>query len=221
MGKHSKSCKTFDSESNIIKESKYEKAEDSILSNTKNATVSENNIMTPGNNLKTDNNSNTMNNPVGFTMKILEVEVLRDEFNNEFKDYLFEINIGNRKIFNINKRFSEFINLNRALKLELNKESIYFPETEIIFSDDFDFESNITAENIHALEDYFNEISSNKRVYYSSSFKKFFKISEEEESPNKTNNNYLSNPSSINTVNNLIGSNKQINQEKNYNSKVD
>jgi hypothetical protein len=134
----------------------------------------------------------------------LEVEILRDEFNNDYKDYLTEINIGNKKIYNINKRFSDFVHLNNALRFEFNREPNILPDSDIIFSDEYDFESNITAENIHALENYFNELSSNPRIYNCLRFRKFFAIPEEDNSPFQSQKDIMNNP----TCNNALNSNK-------------
>ncbi len=185
-----------------------------MVSNTKNATNSDINILTTAgnNNLNKDTNTNQSlynNNQMGLLIKILEVEILRDEFNNDYKDYLIEINLGNKKIYNINKRFNDFLNINNALKAEFAREVNFFPDTEIIFSDEFDFESNISAENIHALENFFNELSLNPKVYYSARFRKFFKIQDEEDSQK----NHLTNPSSSS---NAVNSNRI----SNLNSKV-
>ncbi len=175
--------------------------------------MSENNLVTNGNNNnKESTNFNISLFVPSFFMKILEVEILKDEYNKDYKDYLVEINIGNKKIFNINKRFTDFININKNLKIELSRELVNFHENEIIFTEEFDFESNITAENIHFLECYFNEISQNPKIFHSNNFKKFFKIPDDEDNYQNNNRNHFGVPQTSNNFNNFIGNNIKQNK---------
>lgn len=111
------------------------------------------------------------------TVKILEVEF----FNDEFFEYLTEVNVDNKKIYNLCKRFHQFVNLHKALKAEFSGESVIFPETAKIFNEEYHFEKKIDEENINALENYLNEISANVLIYASDTFHKFFEIADYEQ----------------------------------------
>jgi len=123
------------------------------------------------------------------TLKILDVELLKDNLGNEYKNFLIEVNIGNKQIFNINKCFHDFSELNEILRKEFYNDSIDFLDNQKIFYQEFDFESNITESNLKALENYLNELSSNPKILTSLNFNKFLNsFSEDVKSMKETQN---------------------------------
>jgi len=113
----------------------------------------------------------------------LEVEFLVDENNNNFYDYLTEIVHDNKRISNINKKFYDFTCLHINLSNVFH--DINFPDSYIIFTDEYNFETKINEKNIKLLENYLNEIGNNKKIIGSNIYKEFFEIQIQNPTENK------------------------------------
>ena len=104
----------------------------------------------------------------------MEIEILIDENNNNFYDYLLEIVHENKRIENFNKKFYDFAELHFILANEFP--DLNYPDSYIIFSDEYNFEAKINEKNIKLLENYLNEIGFNKKIISSQIYKEFFDI---------------------------------------------
>lgn len=95
---------------------------------------------------------------------------------NDYYEYLTEVNINNKKIYNLNKKFEDFMNLHKNLKTEFINDSSIFPESTKIFTEEYNFEAKINQQNIKLLEIYLNEIGSHPKIYLSNKFRKFAEL---------------------------------------------
>lgn len=193
---HRENCKNF-IEISSISEQKLDYYDTDSLIATKNNTLSDNNnILTTGGNYFPNINYKNNNYSYQCIVRILEVEYLEDENNNNYYEYLMEVKHDNKRILNMNKKFFDFVNLHFSLLNEFNNTNFSFPDSFIIFTEEFNFEGQINGNNIKLLENYLNEIGNNKIIIASNVYRDFFGIQ------NVLNNNFDNDENNWDKINN-------------------
>ena len=151
--------------------SKIFKFED-FINHLKNCQVDLNN-----NNNNSDDDKNIFNNkskfdPNKLNLKIMKVQIKKDELNHPYIEYLLDINYNNKKKYQLQKQFHHFANLFNNL-VNLYGENIQIP---LSFSDIFqNLNSNsfLNQNKTQTLEKFINEVAHTDILNTSKSFLKF------------------------------------------------
>ena len=152
------------------------------INNVNHSHYSNSNI-TNNNNTNTRNNRNNYStsplpnfNPKKLRIKIIKGRIRKDKTGKPYLEYIIEMNYLTRS-WQINKRFNQFTNLYKSLKLSATKGGPQLPASANIFSSIGTLFSGLSHENkIIQLEKFLKDISESDGINSSSSYKTFFEI---------------------------------------------
>ena len=105
-------------------------------------------------------------------IKIIKGRIRKDKTGKPYLEYIININYDNSKIWNINRRFNQFTNLNKALRV-MSQDNFELPKSANIFSNITALFSGLSHENkIIQLEKYLKdltetpEINNSKQLFF-------------------------------------------------------
>ena len=136
------------------------------------------------NNNNSSNNNNKRNNysispistfnPAKMKLKIIKGRIRKDKAGKPYLEYIIEINYLNKK-WQINKRFNQFTNLYKNIKLNANQGGPELPQSANIFSNIGSLFSGLSHENkIIQLEKFLKDITETDGINNSTAYKNFF-----------------------------------------------
>ena len=155
------------------------------ISNNKNIDKNTNiNHSYYANNNNSSNNNNKRNNysispistfnPAKMKLKIIKGRIRKDKAGKPYLEYIIEINYLNKK-WQINKRFNQFTNLYKNIKLNANQGGPELPQSANIFSNIGSLFSGLSHENkIIQLEKFLKDITETDGINNSTAYKNFF-----------------------------------------------
>ena len=186
-----------------------------IINNLNINNITNNNSISKINNMNNTRNNNSylnlMNfNPKKIKIKIIKGRIRKDKTGKPYLEYIIEINYLNKN-WQINKRFNQFTNLYKNLKLMSNQGGPQLPESANIFSNIGTLFSSLSHENkIIQLEKFLKDISDIDGINNSSLYRNFFEIDQLFKEFKGSRNN--------NSVANNENQNKSI--QNNFNEKI-
>ena len=115
-------------------------------------------------------------NPKKLKIKIIKGRIRKDKTGKPYLEYIIEMNYLT-KSWQINKRFNQFTNLYKNLKLSAAKGGLQLPPSANIFSSIGTLFSGLSHENkIVQLEKFLKDISESDGINSSAAYKNFFEI---------------------------------------------
>ena len=154
------------------------------ISNNKNINKKENIFHSHYNNSSSNNNKRNNYstsplpnfNPGKMKIKIIKGRIRKDKTGKPYLEYIIEINYLNKK-WQINKRFNQFTNLYKNIKLNVNQGGPKLPKSANIFSNIGALFSGLSHENkIIQLERFLKDITEIVGINNSIAYKNFFEI---------------------------------------------
>ena len=190
------------------------------VTNINNSNYSNNNITINNkrNNRVTYSASPLQNfNPKKLKIKIIKGRIRKDKTGKPYLEYILEVNYLTKK-WQINKRFNQFTNLYKNIKLNESMGGPDLPKSANIFSNIGTLFSGLSHENkIIQLEKFLKDISEIDGINSSSAFKNFFEIEQafNENRGGRNNNNKINNENKLKQ--NIID---EKNDSKNSSNKI-
>ena len=115
-------------------------------------------------NINSNNNNKINYNPEKMKIKIIKGRIRKDKTGKPYLEYIININYDNSKIWNINRRFNQFTNLNKALKV-MSQDNFELPKSSNIFSNITALFSGLSHENkIIQLEKYLKDLTETPEI---------------------------------------------------------
>ena len=115
-------------------------------------------------------------NPGKMKLKIIKGRIRKDKSGKPYLEYIIEINYLNKK-WQINRRFNQFTNLYKNIKLNADQEGYKLPQSANIFSNIGILFSGLSHENkIIQLEKFLKDITEIESINNSIAYKNFFEI---------------------------------------------
>ena len=149
------------------------------ISNITRSSYSNNNINNVNNNNIRNNYSTSLLssiNPKKFKIKIIKGRIRKDKTGKPYLEYIIEINYLTHN-WNINKRFNQFTNLYKNLKLFARQGGFHLPQSANIFNNIGTVFSGLSHENkIIQLEKFLKDISITEGINNSKPYQTFFEI---------------------------------------------
>ena len=184
-----------------------------------------NNINKPNNSKRNNKNNNSTSplpsfNPQKLKIKIIKGRIRKDKSGKPYLEYIIEINYLKRN-YQISKRFNQFTNLYKNLKLLANQGGPQLPKSANIFSNIGTLFSGLSHENkIIQLEKFLKDISETEGINSSTAYKNFFeiehllsesKVNRKNYNTNNENQSQLKQNSNIENLGRKVYSNKNSN----------
>ena len=222
---------------NITNKSRINKINSINHSHYSNSNITNSNVRNNRSNYSTSPLPNF--NPQKMKIKIIKGRIRKDKTGKPYLEYIIEIIYINKK-WQINKRFNQFTNLYKNLKLNGNKGGPQLPPSANIFSNIGTLFSGLSHENkIIQLEKFLKDISEIEGMNNSAAYKNFFeidqilneyrdsrnsninkeslnktkKINDDKNSTNAFTNKNSNTRSSVNTYNNTGGNSSNLSKE--------
>ena len=143
-------------------------------------------------------------NPQKLKIKIIKGRIRKDKSGKPYLEYIIEINYLTKQ-YQINKRFNQFTNLYKNLKLLANQGGPQLPKSANIFSSIGTLFSGLSHENkIIQLEKFLKDISETEGINSSSVYKNFFEIEHLFNESKVNKNNYYTNKENQIKQNNIL-----------------
>ena len=151
-------------------------------------------------------------NPKKLKIKIIKGRIRKDKTGKPYLEYIIEINYLTKN-WQINKRFNQFTNLYKNLKLSAAQGGPQLPQSANIFSNIGTLFSGLSHENkIIQLEKFLKDISESDGINSSAAYKNFFEIDQFYNEYRRKRNSNINNEyqKKITIQNNNINNNEKI-----------
>ena len=145
-------------------------------------------------------------NPKKLKIKIVKGRIRKDKTGKPYLEYIIEINYLT-KTWQVNKRFNQFTNLYKNLKLMSNQGGPQLPQSANIFSNIGTLFSGLSHENkIVQLEKFLKDISDIDRINTSTIYRNFFEIEQvfNEYKGSRNNNSNINNENHNKSIQNNL-----------------
>ena len=185
------------------------------ISTINNSQINNNNIVS--NNSRSNNTYLSLSNfnPKKLKIKIIKGRIRKDKTGKPYLEYIIEVNYLT-KSWQINKKFNQFTNFYKNLKLMANQGGAPLPQSANIFSNIGTLFSGLSHENkIIQLEKFLKDISDVDKISGSSIYRNFFEIEQVFSEYKGSRNN---NSSNINNENHNKSIQNHIKMNSNKNS---